>query len=138
MKFSNESRASKVANEYQESNEVMHPYDLSKNPYKWKDHSGILDTQNVPVLMGSADVVVTYTGYSGAGLKFEKMIDEHTATFSVMVGEEGSMIADGEIAVILTDSDPPIPADFGGSVGRRANGRCEWPRLGNASHRCEV
>lgn len=106
IKLSNETRLSDAANGYHQSDEVMTPYALSKNPYKWKGHSGILDTVNVPLLMGEGGVVVTTIRYPGGGLKFEKMIDEHTATYSVLVGE-GSVIPDGEIAVILTDSDPP-------------------------------
>jgi hypothetical protein len=95
--------------EYHESNEVITPFALSKNPYKWKGRSGILDTVNVPILMGSSGVVVTSVRYPGGSLKFEKMIDEHTATYSVLV-DEGEVVADGEIAVILPDSDPPDPS----------------------------
>jgi hypothetical protein len=91
---------------YQESNEILSPYALSKNPFKWKNHSGILDTVDVPILMGVNGAVVTSVRYPGGGLKFEKMIDEHTATYSVLVAE-GSVMHEGEIAVILPDSDPP-------------------------------
>jgi hypothetical protein len=92
---------------YHASNEIIRPYEISRNPYKLKGHSGILDTVNVPILMGAGGVVVTSVRYPGGGLKFEKMIDEHTATYSVLVIEEGSAIPNGEIAVILPNSDPP-------------------------------
>ncbi|MGP8251147.1 MAG: superinfection immunity protein [Terracidiphilus sp.] len=92
---------------YHESNEVLDPYDLSKNPYKWKDHSGILDTIEVPVIMGNGTRMGQVT-YPGGCLKFSKMIDEHTAIYEVMVAHE-DVGPDGEIAVLLADSDPPSP-----------------------------
>jgi len=90
---------------YHESDEVLDPYDLSKNPYKWKDHSGILDNVEVPLVMSNG-TRVGQVAYPGGCLKFEKMLDEHTAIYSVLVGE-GSVVPDGEIAAILPNSDPP-------------------------------
>lgn len=90
---------------YHDSNEILFPYDLSKNPYKWKGRSGILDTVDLPIIMGNG-ARAGNVGYPGGSLKFERMIDEHTATYSVSVAE-GSVITEGEIAVILPNSDPP-------------------------------
>jgi hypothetical protein len=104
---SNNSVVSDTPEGYHESNEVISPYEISRNPYRLKGHSGILDTVNVPVLMGAGGVVATTVRFPGGGLKFEKMIDENTATYSVLVGEDGSVIPDGEIAVVLPSSDPP-------------------------------
>jgi len=103
------SQLSNASDGYHASDEVMTPYALSKNPYKWRRHSGILDTVNVPVFWGTTGVPATSIRYPGGALKFEKMIDEHTATYSVLFGEfgEGSLVPDGEIAVILPNSDPP-------------------------------
>jgi hypothetical protein len=103
---SGDSHLSNASEEYRASDEIISPYEISRNPYKLKGHYGILDTVNVPLLMGTGGVVATSIRYPGGGLKFEKMIDEHTATYSVLVGE-GSVIPDGEIAVILPNSDPP-------------------------------
>jgi hypothetical protein len=76
---------SNVSPGYHASDEVISPDEICSNPYKLKGHSGILD---------------------GGRLKFEKMIEEHTATYAVWAGEE-SIIPEGEIAVVLPDSDPP-------------------------------
>jgi hypothetical protein len=103
---SGDSQLSNDSEGYHVSNEIIRPYEISKNPYKMKGHSGILDTVYVPIIMGNGTRVSQFA-YPGGGLKFEKMIDEHTATYSVLVGEEGSVIPDGEIAVILPDSNPP-------------------------------
>lgn len=97
--------SSDVVATYHDSNEILDPYDLSKNPYKWKDHSGILDTVEVPVIMGNGTRMGQVT-YPGGCLKFSKMIDEHTAIYEVMVAHE-DVGPDGEIAVLLADSDPP-------------------------------
>ena len=78
-------RPSNASAGYHESDEVISPYEISRNPYKFKGHSGILN---------------------GGSLKFEKMIEENTATYAVLAEEE-SVIPEGEIAVILADSDPP-------------------------------
>jgi len=80
-------KSSNVSTVYHASDEVISPYEISRNPYKLKGRSGIL---------------------KGGNLKFEKMIEEHTATYAVWAGEE-SIIPEGEIAVILPDSDPPNP-----------------------------
>lgn len=91
---------------YSPSDEVLNPAEISKNPYQWKGHSGILDTAHVFVHMPNGQNVPI--PYPGGGLKFEKMIDEHVATYSVMAAEE-EVIPDGEIAVELPDSTPPDP-----------------------------
>jgi hypothetical protein len=90
---------------YHESNEILDPYDLSKNPYQWKYQSGILDTINVPLVMNNG-TRVGQVAYPGGCLKFNKMLDEHTAVYEVMVGHE-DVQPDGEIAVLLSNSDPP-------------------------------
>jgi hypothetical protein len=90
---------------YGPSNEILYPDQLSKNPYRWKGHSGILDTRIA--MEGPAGRFLF--SYPGGCLKFERMIDEHTATFEVLVGSE-EIMPDGEIAVILEDSEPPDPA----------------------------
>jgi hypothetical protein len=90
---------------YHESSDAIDPYELVKNPYKFKGHSGILDTLNTPVLMGNG-ARMTSVAYPGGCLQFKKMLDEHTAIFEMMVYQEVLMPA-GELAVILPDSNPP-------------------------------
>lgn len=90
---------------YHESNDAIDPYELVKNPYKFKGHSGILDTLDTPVLMDNG-ARMTSVAYPGGCLQFKKMLDEHTAIFEMMVYQEVLMPA-GEIAVILPDSNPP-------------------------------
>jgi hypothetical protein len=90
--------------QYHASDEIIEPYEVSKNPYRLKGHSGILDTTRVSMLMPSGDRIPT--PYPGGGLRFEKMIDENTATYEVLVGGE-EVMPDGEIAVVLPDSNPP-------------------------------
>jgi hypothetical protein len=102
---SNDRKSSDADSEYHESNETMTPYALSKNPYKWMGHSGILDT-GVLVMRGNGLEVAHYPGIA---LQFEKMIDEHSAIYSVMTATDNTTIPDGEIAVILPDSEPPDP-----------------------------
>jgi TonB family protein len=89
---------------YRASDDIIDPYELSKNPYQLKGHSGILDTLHVTLLGGNGQLM--HTPYPGGGLRFGKMIDKHTATYQVLVGRE-SVYPDGEIAVILPDSNPP-------------------------------
>jgi hypothetical protein len=67
--------------EYQVSDELLDPSQIASNPYLLQGHSGIL----------------------GGYLRFERMIDEHTATYEVVAP------GGGEIAVKLTDSNPPDP-----------------------------
>jgi len=94
-----------AANEYHESDQLLSPYDISKNPYKFKDQSGILDTIHVPLVYNNG-VQMGSVPYPGGALRFNKMIDERTAIYEVMVGHE-DVEPDGEIAVILTNSDQP-------------------------------
>jgi TonB family protein len=86
------------------SDEVIEPIDISKNPYRLKGHSGILDNRRVPLLVG--DGTTQYAPYPGGNLRFSQMIDEHTATYQVLVGRE-DVYPDGEIMVVLPDSTPP-------------------------------
>ena len=92
-----------AANPYHPSDEVLSPYAISKNPYSFKGRSGVLDTLHVPLVtpFGQSSVAIGYPG-----LQFEKMIDEQTATYSVLVGTEAVM-PNGEIAVILPNNEPP-------------------------------
>jgi hypothetical protein len=86
----------------QPSNELIYPDELSKNPYRLKGHSGILDTTHVSIR--GAKVEPFAFSFPGCCMRFEKMIDEDTATYEVLAGGES-----GEIAVVLDDSDPPDP-----------------------------
>ena len=65
-----------------QSNEVFDPNGLVKNPYQFRGHSGILNTDETPVLMANG---ARFGGMSFpfASMRFEKMIDEHTAMFEV-------------------------------------------------------
>ena len=86
------------------SNEVFLPYELSKNPYKWKGQSGILDTLNTAYVMPNGSAA--QMGLALGSIKFDKMLDEHTAIYDVMTIQD-TLTPDGQIAVILPDSDPP-------------------------------
>lgn len=101
-----ETSQSTEASGYHPSDDLMNPYDLSKNPYKYKGKSGILDTLHV-TLIGPNGTGLKLP-YPGGGLRFEKMIDEHTATYAVLAGDQ-DVLPDGEIAVELDNSDPPKP-----------------------------
>ena len=58
------------------------PNSLVKNPYQFKGHSGILNTNGTPVLMpNGAQLRGTLIPF--ACMRFEKMLDEHTAMFEV-------------------------------------------------------
>lgn len=85
------------------SAEVLLPYELSKNPYKWKGHSGVLDTRRAPYITPNGSVAPMLPLGS---IKFDKMLDEHTALYDVMTLGD-TLMPDGQIAVILTNSDPP-------------------------------
>ena len=93
---------------YRPSNEVLYPYDISKNPYKFKGHSGILDMRGVPLVLPDGRLVAREAGV-GYGLRFEKMINERTATYAVRIGGYDGAEEDNEIAVALPDNDPPEP-----------------------------
>jgi hypothetical protein len=88
-----------------ESAEILLPYELSKNPYKWKGQSGILDTLNTSFVMPNGSVMQMGTGIGS--IKFDKMLDEHTALYDVMTLDDGITVPDGQLAVILPDSNPP-------------------------------
>jgi hypothetical protein len=87
-----------------ESAEVLLPYELSKNPYKWKGRSGILDTQRATYVMPNGTAAPMGIGLGS--IKFDKMLDEHTALYDVMT-VDNTLMPDGQIAVLLPDSDPP-------------------------------
>jgi ribosomal protein L40E len=96
-----------------DSTESFTPYLLSKNPYRWKGHSGILDTQYTTEIWPNGNIMLL-PGYGGTGIHFAKMLDEHTATYDVMTvvvaGSGGSSyIPDGQIAVIVPNNTPPDP-----------------------------
>jgi hypothetical protein len=99
---------SDTAGSYHESDEVLYPYDLSKNPYQWKGHSGILDTLHVPMVMENG-TRMGQVSYPGGCLKFSKMLDEHTAIYDVLVGNQ-SVLPEGVLAVIVPNSEPPNSA----------------------------
>jgi hypothetical protein len=94
-----ETKAKVPALVYHESDELLEPYKLAKNPYQWRGHSGVLVTR-MPV--------IDPTGFVGyvplPGLKFDKMISEHIAIYDVIVTNEES---GDQLAVILSNSEPP-------------------------------
>jgi TonB family protein len=98
--------AQPLASGYVLSNEVLDPWELRRNPFKWKGHSGILDTARISMAM--PDGQRAHIPYPGGGLHFDKMLDEHTASFDVIVGGYDAH-EDGELIVLLEDSDPPNP-----------------------------
>lgn len=91
---------------FQPTHEVLAPVQLSKNAFKWKGQSIILDTIRMPVIMGNG-ALMGYLPYPGGNLRFEKMLDEHTATFEVLASDGEDVVSQGEIAVITADSNPP-------------------------------
>jgi hypothetical protein len=107
---SNETSSSNFTEGYHASNEVISPYEISRNPYKFKGRSGIIDTLRIHYSLGSWGDFEAHSAWNLHCLRFEKMIDEHTAIYSLLAvgGLNGSeVITDGEIAVILPDNDPP-------------------------------
>jgi hypothetical protein len=109
IKFSRENQQSKATVGYHASDEILWPYEIIKNPYKFMGHSGILDIR-MPFVGYRGEVVANPWNLVG-GLKFEKMIDEHVAIYSVNAydqeGERTVTMQEGELAVILTDNEPP-------------------------------
>jgi hypothetical protein len=93
-------RPVETAATYHESSEMMEAYQLSKNAYQWRGHSGILDA-HMPLIRSDGKL----EGWLPLpSLKFNKMISEHVAVFEVMnSGEESG----DELAVVLPDSQPP-------------------------------
>ena len=102
----NDDTASPLLSSYKVSNEVLDPWELSRNPFKWKGTSGILDTARISMAMPSGQRA--HIPYPGGGLHFSKMLDEHTASYDVIVGGY-SAHEDGELIVLLPNSDPPNP-----------------------------
>jgi hypothetical protein len=96
--------SSNNSDSYKPSDEIIDVYKISKNPFILKGHSGILDTIHIPLVR--SDGFRTPMSLPGANLRFEKMLDEHTAVYAVVVVDE-SITTDGEIAVYLPDSTPP-------------------------------
>jgi hypothetical protein len=90
---------------YYPSTEVIHPYELSRNPYRWKGRSGILDTANL--LFDNKLSQCMTMPYPGGGLQFERMLSEHTAIYSVLTIERYGVGSTGELEVILDDNTPP-------------------------------
>lgn len=80
----NDDTASPLSSNYKVSNEVLDPWELSRNRFKWKGTSGILDTARIS--MGMPNGQRAYIPYPGGGLHFSKMLDEHTASYDVIVG----------------------------------------------------
>jgi hypothetical protein len=90
------------------SDEILLPAVVSKNPYKYRGHSGILNTRGFQTTLPDGSLGRTFLG-AGNGFQFEKMLDEHTAIYVVRIaGHDGPEEA-GEIAVELPNSDPPEP-----------------------------
>lgn len=98
--------ASPLSSNYKVSNEVLDPWELSRNPFKWKGTSGILDTARISMPMPNGQRA--HIPYPGGGLHFSKMLDEHTASYDVIVGGYDAH-EDGELIILLSDSDPPNP-----------------------------
>lgn len=99
--------------QYQPSDQVFTPFELSRNTYKYKGQSGILDTRTVywgnDEYLGGQKWGTPPTG----GLRLERMIDEHTAIYEILTLQRGVGPApEGEIAVFLPDSNPPDPLRF--------------------------
>jgi hypothetical protein len=90
---------------YHQSNELISPYQLSKNPYQYKGHSGLLLTTLIQ-LVRSDGLVGPQMPWPGGGMRFVKMLDEHTAIYSVLTGQD-DVSPDTQIAVELPDSNPP-------------------------------
>lgn len=88
---------------------LLYPAQLTKNGFKWKGQSATLDTLRMPVLSDNGNVMGS-APFPGGTLRFEKMLDEHTAMFQVLTLGDGDGVdveSEGEIAVITPDSDPP-------------------------------
>jgi len=91
-----------------DSNESFTPYLLSKNPYKWKGHSGILNTQYTTGIWPNGNI----SQVAGYGVRFARMLDEQTAVYDVMTvnfSYLSSPFPNGQIAVIVPNSTPPDP-----------------------------
>jgi hypothetical protein len=92
-----------------QSNDVFDPNGLVKNPYQFKGHSGILNTNGTPVLMPNGSPL-RGTLIPFACMKFERMLDEHTAVYEVQAYEDGVLMPQGELAVSVRDSVAPDPS----------------------------
>jgi len=88
--------------------ESFDPNVLVKNPYQFKGHSRVLDARQTPVLMPNGSQL-RGTLVPFVCMKFERMLDEHTAVYEVQAYEDGVVMPQGELAVILSDSTPPDP-----------------------------
>lgn len=91
----------------QPHDEPLMPIDLvtlSKNPFKYKGHSGVLDTSKLPILTPDGTLLGYTTLAPYGSLKLDKMLDEHTAIYNII---NASLEPDGQIAVKLPNSDTP-------------------------------
>ena len=68
---------------------TLHPYDLLRNPYSHKNHIVTLNAEEWPMLYNGQ--VLRYldggsvrVGLGYSGLRFKKMLDEHTAVYDIM------------------------------------------------------
>ena len=91
----------------QPHDEPLIPIDLvtlSKNPFKYKGRSGVLDTSKLPILTPDGTLMGYTTLAPYGSLKLDKMLDEHTAIYNIV---NASLEPDGQIAVKLPNSDAP-------------------------------
>jgi hypothetical protein len=103
---------------------MLHPYDLLRNPFKFKNSLVILDVVSRPVLYNGTFVQYA-EGYvdprpggqlSQTGLRFRKMVSQDTGLYDVM-GLEGNFNASGdsdllgEIAVVSSTQDAELDLD---------------------------
>ena len=99
--------------QYRPSDQIFTPFELSKEIYRYKGQSGILDTLTIYMTDAGTPLGPEKWGHwPGGSLRLERMIDEHTAIYKILTLQDGGTAQDGEIAVLLPDSNPPEPLRF--------------------------
>ncbi|WP_047492323.1 hypothetical protein [Terriglobus sp. TAA 43] len=94
-----------VTSHSQNANQVVKPYDLARNPYMLNGQQAVLTTRGIPMVdrLGRFQVEFPFNS-----LRYSNMIDENTAIYDVLIGEDTISDFGGQIAVHLaTDSPKP-------------------------------
>ena len=94
-----------VTSHSQNPNQVVRAYDLARDPYTLNGQRAILTTVGIPMIdrLGRLQGVLPFNS-----LRYANMIDENTAIYHVLIGEDTISDSGDQIAVHLaTDSPKP-------------------------------
>lgn len=95
--------AAVVTSHSQNANQIIKPYDLSRNPYMINGQQAILNTRDIPVIdrLGRLQGQLPFNS-----IRYANMIDANTAIYDVLVGDEIISESGDQIAVLLATGSP--------------------------------